>query len=65
MHAYGTPMGGVRLTVLPKKFGNLRCSEMRFQANPDDIKSLVTRLTYHTYFTAIAIIIGKTKKIKG
>jgi hypothetical protein len=37
---------------------------MRFQANPDDIKSLVTRLTYHPNFTARAIFIGKTKKIK-
>jgi hypothetical protein len=38
---------------------------MRFQANPDDIKSLVvTRLTYHTIFTAMAIIIGKNEKNK-
>jgi hypothetical protein len=37
--------------------------EMRFQANPDDIKSLVTRLTYHKNFTARAIIItGKNEK---
>jgi hypothetical protein len=38
---------------------------MRFEANPDDIKSLVvTRLTYqyHTNFTAMAIIIGKNGK---
>jgi ribosomal protein S27AE len=36
------------------------CSEMRFQANHDDIKSLVTRLTCYTSFnTATAIIIGK------
>jgi hypothetical protein len=32
----------------------------------DDIKSLVvTRLTYHTNFTARAIIIGKIEKNKG
>jgi hypothetical protein len=37
---------------------------MRFQANPDDIKSLVTRLAYHTNVTAWAIIIGKNGKIK-
>jgi hypothetical protein len=42
-----------------------RCSEMQFQANPDDIKSLVTRLTYHTNFTATrAIIVGKNEKNK-
>jgi hypothetical protein len=35
---------------------------MRFQANPDDIKSLVTRLTYHKNFTARAIIIGQNEK---
>jgi hypothetical protein len=33
---------------------------MRFQANPDDIKSLVTR--YHTNFTARAIFIDKNEK---
>jgi hypothetical protein len=38
---------------------------MRFQANPDDIKSLVvTKLTYHTSFMARAIIIGKNEKNK-
>jgi hypothetical protein len=37
---------------------------MRFQANPDDIKSLVTRLTYHTIFTARANIISKNEKNK-
>jgi hypothetical protein len=39
----------------------------RFQANADDIKSLVTRLTYHTDFTAraIIIIIGKNEKNKS
>jgi hypothetical protein len=37
---------------------------MRFQANPDNIKSLVTRLTYHTNFTARAIIIGKNERKK-
>jgi hypothetical protein len=34
--------------VLPQKILKSRCSEMRFQANPDDIKSLVTRLIYTT-----------------
>jgi hypothetical protein len=39
---------------------------MRFQANPDDIKSLVvTRLTYHTNFTGRAIIKGKNEKNIG
>jgi hypothetical protein len=37
---------------------------MRFQANPDDIKSLVARLIYHTDFMARAIIIGKNEKNK-
>jgi hypothetical protein len=38
---------------------------MRFQANPDDIISLVvTRLTSHTNFTAREIIIGKNEKNK-
>jgi hypothetical protein len=38
---------------------------MRFQANPDNVISLVTRLTYHTNFTARrAIIIGKNEKNK-
>jgi hypothetical protein len=42
------------------------CSEMRFQANPNDVKSLVTRLhvTYHTHFTARAISIGQNEKNK-
>jgi hypothetical protein len=36
---------------------------MRFQANPDDIKSLCSEVN-HTKFTARAIIIGKNEKSK-
>jgi hypothetical protein len=41
--------------VFPQIILKFRCSEMRFQANPDDIKSLVV-----TNFTAI--IKGKNEK---
>jgi hypothetical protein len=56
----GTPMLG----VLPQKIFKSRCSEMRFQANPDDIKSLVMRLTYHTIRPGQLFIGKNEKKIK-
>jgi hypothetical protein len=64
MRAVVTPMRG-SAGVLPRKILKSRCSEMRFQANPDDIKSLVNEVNLPlTQILGRAIIIGKNKKIK-